>query len=97
MTIKRKILNEIWNMLYLLGYDLEEDDNASQKSEQLRDNIITILDSDKNTPCNWIRYGEANTDYFETQCSHSLEFEEYDIICPSFCPYCGNKISINKD
>ena len=45
--------------------------------------------------CWWIPYEDG--DYYETECSNSIEKEDMDNICPTYCPWCGEEIEIEKD
>jgi DNA-directed RNA polymerase subunit RPC12/RpoP len=42
--------------------------------------------------CTWYFYDED--EYYETECGASIEKEDKDNICPTYCPYCGDKIKI---
>lgn len=40
--------------------------------------------------CEWILYGEE--EYYETECGQSPEKWDIDNICPTYCPWCSDKI-----
>jgi hypothetical protein len=42
--------------------------------------------------CIWYFY----TDYYETDCGQQMEEETHDAVEPDFCPWCGEKIKIEK-
>lgn len=42
--------------------------------------------------CKWFVYD----DYYETQCSNSMDDVDYNNISPTYCPYCGDKITIEE-
>lgn len=42
--------------------------------------------------CKWYFY----TNYYETDCSSQIEEEDFELIQPTFCPFCGGKIDIEN-
>lgn len=38
--------------------------------------------------CKWDKY----EDYYDSQCGNQMDECDFDNVCPSFCPYCGDKI-----
>lgn len=43
--------------------------------------------------CVWIQY----PDYYETGCANQIEEGDYEPIQPIFCPYCGDKITVEEN
>ena len=81
----------IWSLLEDLGYDLEDDNITSELAQTYIDNIDNKLNKYLNKTCTW---GLILDDYFETDCMNQVDLDDYEEICPEYCPYCGSKIKI---
>ena len=40
-------------------------------------------------------YYDEYEDYLESSCGNQIDKCDFENICPTFCPFCGEEISVN--
>lgn len=88
---------QVWDMLESLGYNLEEDNDTSETAQVCIDNMMEFIDKSEPRECRYTLIGE-DPEHYEMECGPAtIDKQEYDDLCPDFCPFCGDHIIENND